>query len=318
MPARMLNRRHLLQGAAAGAVIGLAGGCGTTRAAASPARLQRHALLASAHVAARDVNVWLPPGYDGGSARHRVLYMHDGQNLFDPASGMGHGPWAVDAALARIGTLPGPPLPIVVGIDNTAARWREYAPAAAVAALPEPLHTTVVTAGGGVPLSDDYLRFLVGELKPYIDAHYRTRPGRDDTLVAGSSMGALISLYALACHPDTFGAAGCLSTHWLLTTSPALVSAGPGPDLEACGSAFIDWLAAHLPRAGRHRLYFDHGTVGLDSLYAPFQSRVDALVARHGYRRGVDLQSLVFEGADHHEAAWRARLETPLRFLLLR
>jgi pimeloyl-ACP methyl ester carboxylesterase len=131
-------------------------------------------------------------------------------------------------------------------------------------------------------------------------------------------MGGLISLYGLASYPEVFGAVGCVSTHWPLTTSPALLGPGPGAELEACGMAFIGWLETHLPAAGRHRLYFDHGTVGLDSLYAPFQARVDTLAAIRGYRRGVDFESLVFEGADHNEEAWRARLETPLRFLLRR
>jgi pimeloyl-ACP methyl ester carboxylesterase len=134
----------------------------------------------------------------------------------------------------------------------------------------------------------------------------------------GSSMGGLISLYALASYPAVFGAAGALSTHWPLTTSPEILTKGPGPEVDACGTPFIDWLAGHLPRAGAHRLYFDHGSAGLDSLYAPFQDRVDALLPTLGYRRGRDWESRVFAGADHNQAAWRARLEIPLSFLLRR
>jgi enterochelin esterase-like enzyme len=279
-------------------------------------RFERHANFDSRHVAPRDVVVWLPPGYDAGGEHHDVLYMHDGRNLFDPASGMGHGPWGVDVRLSMLLATREVRPTIVVGIDNTPSRWREYAPAPAVAALSPRLRSLVEAHGGGASLSDDYVAFLVEELKPWVDARYRTRPERTATTLMGSSMGGLISLYTLCRYPDVYGAAGCLSTHWPLTTSPTVLGGGPGPDLAACGAPFIDWLDTHLPPAGRHRLYFDHGTVWLDGLYAPFQARVDALLGARGYRRGVDWESRVFEGDEHNEAAWRTRLATPLKFLL--
>jgi enterochelin esterase-like enzyme len=283
--------------------------------APSPGHFERHAGFASRHVAARDVVVWLPPGYDGRQP-HAVLYMQDGRNLFDPASGMGHGPWAVDVHLAALLAAGRARPTIVVGIDNTGSgRWRDYAPAVAVAALPERLRLRVEETGGGAPLSDEYVRFLVEELKPFIDAHYRTRPERAETFIMGSSMGGLISLYALCRHPEVFGAAGCLSTHWPLSVRADILT-GPVEDIAACAAPFIDWLASNLPHAGNHRLYFDHGTKWLDGLYAPYQQRVDALLGTLGYRSGFDLESRVFEGADHNEAAWRERLDVPLSFLL--
>jgi enterochelin esterase-like enzyme len=288
---------------------------GAGAAPPSAGRFERHAQFTSRHVAARDVVVWLPPGYDA-TQPHAVLYMQDGQNLFDPNSGMGHGPWAVDTHLAALIAAGRTTPTIVVGIDNSGTgRWRDYAPAVAVAALPERLRVRVEDTGGGAPVSDGYVRFLVEELKPFIDAHYRTRPDRADTLVMGSSMGGLISLYALCRHPQVFGAAGCLSTHWPLTVRPDILQ-GPAEDIAACAAPFIEWLSANLPRAGDHRLYFDHGTARLDGLYAPFQERVDVLLGTLGYRRGVDLDSRVYAGADHNEAAWRERLDVPLSFLL--
>ena len=146
--------------------------------------------------------------------------------------------------------------------------------------------------------SDEYLRFLVEELKPFVDARYRTLPGRDDTVVMGSSMGGLISLYALAKYPDVFGGAGAVSTHW---------PAGDG--------AMVDWLAAHLP-AGTHRIWFDHGTETLDAGYALYQLRMDAAMQAAGWMRGRDWESRVYEGAAHDEKSWRARVDQPLRFLL--
>jgi len=283
--------------------------------ASAAGRFERHAAFASRHVSARDVVIWLPPGYDG-RRRHAVLYMHDGRNLFDPASGMGHGPWAVDTHLAALSAAERVRPTIVVAIDNSAAgRWRDYAPSVAVEALPDRLKARVEEFGGGPPVSDGYVRFLVEELKPFIDAHYRTRPERNSTFLMGSSMGGLISLYALCRQPAVFGAAGCVSTHWPLTVRPDILQ-GPVADIEACAAPFIDWLPAHLPRTGTHRIYFDHGTAGLDALYAPFQQRVDLLMTALGYRRGLDFESRVFDGADHNEAAWRDRLDVPLSFVL--
>ena len=147
--------------------------------------------------------------------------------------------------------------------------------------------------------SDAYLSFLVEELKPFIDARYRTLPGPGDTVVMGSSMGGLVSLYALARYPGVFGAAGAVSTHW-----------------PAADGAVADWLPGHLPAPGRHRLWFDHGSETLDAGYAPYQQRVDAALRKSGWVEGRDWHSRVFVGAAHDEAAWRSRVELPLAFLL--
>ena len=137
------------------------------------------------------------------------------------------------------------------------------------------------------------------ELKPFVDAHYRTQPGREDTFVMGSSLGGLISLYAVAQHPQVYGGVGAVSTHW-----------------PNHGGAMVDWFAAHLPDPRTHRLWFDHGTATLDAEYAPYQQRMDALLQAGGYVRGGNWETFVDEGAEHNERAWRGRLERPLRFLL--
>ena len=147
--------------------------------------------------------------------------------------------------------------------------------------------------------TDNYLRFLVQELKPFIDKSYSTLTGRADTFVMGSSMGGLASLYALSEYPEIFGGAGCLSTHW-----PA------GKDV------FLEWFKAHLPNAGEHKIYFDYGTATLDSLYEPYQLQMDHSMRQLGYTQGVDWITMKFPGAEHNEAAWRARVHIPLEFLL--
>lgn len=255
----------------------------------------------SDHVPARNIDIWLPPGYAEHPDRHYpVLYMHDGQNLFDPALSYTGVDWGVDEAMTRLIAAGRVREAIVVGVWNTPQRFQEYMPRAPV---------TTPSLASGVehvpPLpaadirSDAYLRFLVTELKPAIDARFRTRPGRDDTFIMGSSMGGLISLYAAAQHPEMFGGVAALSTHWPV---------GDG--------IVIDWLARHLPDPSTHKLYFDHGTATLDAQYGPYQRRMDAVLRAAGYVDGENWSSRVYPGAEHNEAAWRARLEVPLLFLL--
>lgn len=291
-------------------------------APAAGGRFERLDADASRHVAARRVDVWLPPGYDQANLRrHPVLYMHDGQNLFDPVSSTAGQPWAVGFHVARE-MLAGRMRPaIVVGIWSTRHRYAEYAPAAAFGRMSAKVRSLAVKGGSldgeeFQPLSDHYLRFLVEELKPAVDARYRTSTRPEDTAIAGSSMGGLISLYALASHPEVFGAAACLSTHWPVTVTPSLLRSPGDPRLGVMAAAFRDWLAENLPPAGRHRLYFDHGDQNLDALYAPHQQAVDRLLASLGYRQGMDVLSMAFEAADHNEPAWRSRLGPALRWML--
>jgi predicted alpha/beta superfamily hydrolase len=256
----------------------------------------------SAHVAARNVDVWLPPGYaENPRKRYPVLYMHDGQNLFDPSlSFYSQTDWGVDEAMTKLIAEGRVREAIVVGVWNTPLRLQEYMPRKPVSAPSLPIG---VEGMGELPassiVSDRYLAFLVGELKPFIDGTYRTKRGRDDTFVMGSSMGGLISLYAAAEYPRVFGGVGAVSTHWPI---------GKG--------MVIDWLATHLPDPRTHRLYFDHGTATLDAQYAPYQQRMDAIVRTAGYVEGDNFMTRVFEGADHSERAWRQRVDVPLEFLL--
>ena len=109
----------------------------------------------------------------------------------------------------------------------------------------------------------------------------------------------LISAYALCEYPEVFGGAGCVSTHW---------PTGDG--------AVIGYLAQHLPKPGAHKFWFDYGTATLDALYEPFQQRADAVMKVAGYTEGRDWITRKFEGAEHSEKSWRARVDQPLAFLL--
>ena len=157
-----------------------------------------------------------------------------------------------------------------------------------------------VEEGGQALSADNYLKFIVGELKPFIDETYRTQSDRGNTLVMGSSMGGLISAYALAEYPGVFGGAACLSTDWRY---------GDG--------AVVRWLSDHLPSAGTHRIYFDHGTETYDAYYGPFQRQMDEVMATARLRVRRRLGSrFVSRVPTTRREAWRERLHIPLKFLL--
>ncbi|HEX9140289.1 MAG TPA: alpha/beta hydrolase-fold protein [Steroidobacteraceae bacterium] len=282
---------------------------------AATGQFYQYASFPSHNVTPRRVVVWVPPDYQSGPKRYDVLYMQDGQGLFNASEAFGGVPWAIDQHLLKLEIAGAVRPTIIVGIDNTAARTREYEPAAALATLPPGPRQQIDDDAGGPPQSDAYVEFLVGELKPFIDRHFRTHRRAVHTAIMGSSMGALISLYALLRHPEVFGAAGCLSTHWVISDTASQLTSD-NPLLVAAAGAYINWINAHLPSPNTHLLYFDHGTESLDALYGPYQTQVDALLARRGYRDGENSKSLVFPGATHNEASWQQRVDIPLRFLL--
>jgi len=262
--------------------------------------LLRHADFPSRVVQPRNIDVWLPPGYRQDKSRHYpVLYMHDGQNLFGVSPSPGGTDWGIDEAMVRLVQAGQARPAIVVAIWNTPARLAEYMPRAPLRDAPVEFLAGYPTLPPSQIVSDAYLEFIVGELKPFIDREYRTLTHRDDTFVMGSSMGGLISLYALARYPEAFGGAAAVSTHW---------PAGDG--------ITIDWFGRMLPPAGHHRLYFDFGTETLDAAYEPFQRDMDRALPALGYRDGVDWTTLKFQGHAHSEASWHERADHPLRFLL--
>ncbi len=261
----------------------------------------RHADFASRHISPRHVDIWLPPAYEAApEVRYPVIYLHDGQNLFDPASSFIGVDWGMDEAMRRVIRDENLPGAILVGIWNSPLRLREYMPGKPLWSPDgSTLRAEFVREAKGDPLSDAYLRFLIEELKPFVDATYRTLPEPSHTSIMGSSMGGLISLYALLEHPEIFGGAGCLSTHWPI-----------GREL------MVDALGAALPGAGQHRLYFDFGTETLDAAYEPYQHRMDEWLRKAGYEAGQDWVTRKCVGAEHSERAWRARVHIPLEFLL--
>lgn len=271
-----------------------------------------YASFPSVRVQPRPVDVYVPEGYDPGSdQRYPVIYMHDGQMLFhtenSPYAGMDLF-WDVDKVMARQvrdGAIKPAIVVSVFMLDHAkGARATEFMPQKAV--TDEVWQTMIaegdnfaVEEGGDTIVSDNYLRFLVEELKPFVDQHYATLPDRDNTFVMGSSMGGLISAYAISEYPEVFGGAGCMSSHWPV---------GDG--------AVVKWLNDHWPQAGNHRVYFDYGTETLDARYEPYQQGMDAVMQKYGYTLDQDWVTRKFEGADHSTRAWHERLHIPMKFLL--
>jgi enterochelin esterase-like enzyme len=272
-------------------------------------------VLQSKYADPRRVVVWLPSGYKAHGPKYAVLYMHDGQNLFDKGTA-GYGmEWEVDEHLDKLIRDKKVRPTIVVGIWNTPKRLQEYVPSKAFNGLPAAYQKKVRALYGGDPLSDGYLKFLVRELKPMIDKRFNVKTDRANTAIMGSSMGALISLYAIDEYPNVFGAAGMMSTHWPLVINPDNTPVSD-EDYEVVSSAFERYLAPALPSPATHKLYFDHGSETLDAVYARYQQRVDAVVARRGYKEGVNWLTRSFPGQKHNEISWASQVDVPLQFLL--
>jgi predicted alpha/beta superfamily hydrolase len=229
----------------------------------------------------RDIFVYLPPSRPRADARFPVLYMQDGQNLFDRAIAFGNVEWQVDETMEAC-SAEGMEA-IVVGISNTGnTRIHEYSP------------FLDARLGGGA--ADRYLTFLLETVKPRIDADFPTRRDAAATMIAGSSMGGLLALYAFFRHPAEFGGVAALS-----------------PSLWFSRHAAFRFIAHSTRTDGR--IYADMGTrEGAGRILDV--ARLRRLLAHKGYRKGRNLVTVIEPGGRHSEAAWGRRFRRAVRFLL--
>jgi predicted alpha/beta superfamily hydrolase len=223
----------------------------------------------------RSLRIYLPPSYGENPAkRYPVLYMQDGQNLFDAKTAAFGVEWRVDETVNRLVATGVMDEVIVVGIDNTPDRIPEYTPCC-----------DAKYGGGKIGAYDS---FVTATLKPWIDRTYRTLPGKDNTAILGSSLGGLAAVLIAQRHPDTFGKAGAMSgSFWwndgALSTKPA----------------------DRVPV----KFYLDTGTRD-DGTQDTVKLR-DAMVSK-GYKEGTDLLFYTAEGARHNEKSWAERVDRPL------
>jgi len=265
----------------------------------------------SNYITPRPVDVWLPEGYSKAK-KYNVLYMHDGQNLFDETTTWNKQEWKVDDWATQLMSDNKTKDFIVVGIHNIPQiRWQDLFPEKAMdfmtIKVKDSLMTLAKKSNYNVDFKgDEYLKFLVEELKPVIDNQYSVYTDRSHTFVAGSSMGGLMSMYAISEYPNVFAGAACVSTHW--------VGAMPMPN-NPYPEAIFNYMEANLPQAGSHKLYFDYGNKTLDQNYPQYAPRVDEILKAKGYSE-ADSKNLFFEGTDHSENSWNKRLDLPLTFLL--
>lgn len=233
----------------------------------------------------REIMVYLPPSYGQSEQRYPVMYMHDGNNLFDPQTAAFQVEWNVDEHLERLIQTRSLPELIVVGIYNTRERNQEYTwlPRACEEGFDDGFE------GGDGPR---YARFLVEELKPAIDAHFATRPEREATGVSGSSLGGLISFYLGLYYPDVFSKIGMLSPSVWWQHEQLLYSAR---QLSQDLTLWVDM--------GSQESTLEHVRVFVDRL------------RRQGFSDGLNLLYTEAEGAAHNEAAWAQRVDDMLCFL---
>ena len=281
---------------------------------ASSGKIEKYENFQSKYVTERNVEVWLPEDYNPAK-KYNVLYMHDGQMLFDPSNTWTKSSWEIDDVLTRLLKEQKIKNAIVVGISNSGRkRHADYFPQKPFESLTseqqdfvsKSLLSTGRTTEVFKPVSDNYLKFIVTELKPFIDKKYAVYKDRKHTFIAGSSMGGLISMYAICEYPSVFGRAACLSTHW-----PGIFSMEGNPVPEA----FVKYLKAHLPDPENHKIYFDYGDQTLDAMYPPLQKKVDEVLKEKGFT-DKNWETRYFPGKDHSETSWHERLEIPMLFLL--
>ena len=276
----------------------------------SSGTLHRIDSFPSKHIVPRPVDIWLPDGYSS-EKKYAVLYMHDGQMLFDSLTTWNKQEWKVDEWAGKLQKEGITKDFIVVAPHNIAEiRHSDYFPKKPFELLSQKQQDSIFAEAKKYNLSftslnsDNYLKFLTSELKPFVDSNYSVHTNQENTFVAGSSMGGLISMYAVSEYPEIFGGAACLSTHWIGTFTN---KNNPIPD------AFFSYMSSNLPEAVTHRIYFDYGTETLDALYLKYQDKVSDVIASFGHE-----VNRKFEGADHSENSWNKRLDIPLRYMLLK
>ncbi|MCP2044341.1 alpha/beta hydrolase-fold protein [Pontibacter sp. HSC-36F09] len=237
-----------------------------------------HRNLTADSLKPRDLIVWLPPGYEKGSKRYPVLYLHDGQNVFDPATSSFGVDWRIDEiADSMIRSKRMEPV-IIVGINNTPDRMEEYVPG---------------TKGSA------YMDFVVNTVKPLLDQSYRTKPSAKHTLTGGSSAGGIIAFMLAWEYPQVFSKAICMS-----------------PAFKIMHINYVKDVQAYTGKKRKLKFYIDNGGVDLEARLQPGIDEMLTALQEKGYREGKDYVWILDTNAQHNEAAWSKRMPRALTFML--
>ncbi|MBL1214439.1 MAG: histidine kinase [Ignavibacteriae bacterium] len=227
----------------------------------------------------RDIIVWVPPGYNElNSERYPVLYMHDGQNIFDPKTSAFGIDWQVDETATEFILEDQIEPLIIVGIYNTINRSSEY---------------------NESDLGKIYCEFITNQLKPFIDKNYKTKPGRDNTFTGGSSAGGLISFILLWENPDVFSGAICIS-----------------PAFKINEIDYVNNVEEFSGDKKPIRIYIDNGGVGLEEKLQPGIDEMAITLMNKGFILEEDLFVYYYKTAKHSEKYWAERFWKPLKIFL--
>lgn len=226
----------------------------------------------------RDIIVWLPPGYDSNSdKRYPVLYMHDGQNIIDPATSTFQIDWQIDEtadSLIRKGMIE--PI-IIVGIYNTIDRDDEYS---------------------DEPLGIAYMNFIVDSLKPFIDRNYRTKADKENTANGGASLGGLISFVLIWEHSEIFSKAICYS-----------------PAFKIEKYDFVEDVNSYNGNKKNIKVYINNGDGELDSQLQPGVNKMIEVLNNQGYSEGIDFYFHEDKNSQHGERYWAKSIWRALIYL---
>ena len=273
----------------------------------------------SVYVANRTVDIWVPENYSSDK-KYSVIYMHDGGALFGKKTNKKEwgSKWKADEVATKLLNENKVKEFINVGIYNTGkTRWNEYFPSKSINYLDKNYKDSLFFENKNQHnhtnlIADNYLKFIVKELKPYIDITFSVYKNAKNTYIAGSSMGGLISMYAIFEYPKIFSRAACISTHWM----------GVAPNKDGVYDkrvplSIFDYMKDHVPNPNNHRLWFDYGNaVGdLDSYYVDYAVHVDSIFNNKGYD-SKNFKNILFNGEKHSGKSWNKRLDQIFEFLL--
>ena len=259
--------------------------------------------LQSNFVDSRPIYVWLPHNFDP-KKKHDLLIMHDGQNLFDGTKTWNGQEWELDEWASKLISENELSSFIIIGIHNSGKkRWSDYFPEKAYSFVPDSNYL-----GGLKPElnADQYLKYIVKEVIPFIEEKYLKSSYDYKTIIGGSSMGGLISMYAVFEYANVFDGAICMSTHW---PGAIVMENNPLPE------AIFKYMTENIPLSNKKRFYFDYGDKGLDEHYPQYSKIIDSLFLNNGYSQ-KNYKNLFFKNHWHSEEYWAKRVQIPLKFML--